>query len=303
MSFSSPRRFLGWMLSLVSAFVACGPKESSGDVVTQVSERNFNCPSTRSTVERADSGAPYQLKLLYVVPTDRLDRKLDTNRAICRSAQAQDLWFRNAAGTNFRYDKWNGALDIRFVRLNKSDLQMRGTTPNGGVSDGYPYVRDRIEIELNAMGVLQDKKLFLVYYDGTSFYGCGGSPWPPTLRGRVVAMYLNGLPNFNPPCSSNVVGASASQPGYWEYSMLHDTLHGLGFVASAVPGQHSAGHVAAPANDLMYAQRRTGDPPWNISGTVLLDANNDQYFRHTVSGLLDLDDSIFLDGLQKPAGL
>ncbi len=62
---------------------------------------------------------------------------------------------------------------------------------------------------------------------------CGGAAWPPVLMGKVVALYLNGLPNSSVPCASNPVGGSSTVPGYVEFAMLHETLHGLGFVAEA----------------------------------------------------------------------
>lgn len=264
----------------------------------------FTCPTTRVTANRTDSTTAYKVKFLYVLPSDRVDQGLDTNGAICRSVQAQYNWFTSQTtnGAALRYDLFNNVLDIQFVRLSKTDAQMKGTGNTGDINTGYAYVRDRIERELTALGVINDtRKLYAVYYGGTSEWACGGAAWPPVLVGKVVAMYLNGLPTGPVPCASNPVGGSSTTPGYIEYAMLHETLHGLGLVADAAPNEHSSGHVFDSARDLMYAPRPgTADPYWDIySGAVVLDLGRNQYYGHGGTWP-DLARSAFLNPL--PAG-
>jgi hypothetical protein len=291
------------VLSLSLGSAGCGADErAAGTEELAVSQSpavaTFTCPTTRATVDRTDSTTAYKVKFLYVLPSDRVDRALDTNGAICRSVQAQYNWFTSQTtnGAALRYDLSGSVLDIQFVRLSKTDAQMRGSGNTGDVNTGIAYVRDRIERELTAMGVIRDtRKLYAVYYGGTSDWACGGASWPPVLVGKVVALYLNGLPNSSLPCSSNPVGASSTTPGYIEYAMLHETLHGLGFVADAAPGEHSGGHVFDSPRDLMYAARPgTADPAWDIySGTVQLDFGRNQYYGHG-GPQLDLARSAFL---------
>ncbi|OJT23111.1 hypothetical protein BO221_19730 [Archangium sp. Cb G35] len=265
----------------------------------------FSCPTARSTVDRADSTTDYKVKFLYVLPSDEVDRSLDINGAICRSVQAQNTWFTSQTtnGAGFRYDLSSSVLDIQFVRLSKTDAQMKGTDTTGDINTGHAYVRDRIERELTAMGVINDtRKLYAVYYGGTSEWACGGATWPPVIIGKVVALYLNGLPSSPVPCASNPVGNSSTVPGYIEYAMLHEMVHGLGFVPDAAPNEHSSGHVYALARDLMYSPRPgTSDPYWDIYSPlgVVLDSGRDQYYGHGGSQL-DLADSAFLQPL--PAG-
>jgi hypothetical protein len=294
------------VLSLSLGVMSCGaeePAESAGEVAesTAPALATFSCPSTRSTVDRADGTTAYKVKFLYVLPSDRVDRALDTNGAICRSVKAQYNWFTSQTtnGAALRYDLSGSTLDIQFVRLSKTDAQLKGTGNTGDINTGYSYVRDRIERELQAMGVINDaRKLYAVYYDGTSEWACGGAAWPPVLVGKVVALYLNGLPSSSVPCASNPVGGSSTTPGYIEYAMLHETLHGLGFVADAAPNEHSGGHVYDSARDLMYAPRPgTADPYWDIySGAVVLDSGRNQYYGHGGSQL-DLARSAFLNPL------
>ncbi len=295
------------VLSLLLSGAGCDAGEPhSPQRLEEVTERlaAFSCPAARATADRADSTADYKVKFLYVLPSDGWDRALDTNGAICRSVQAQYNWFiaQTMNGASLRYDVSQSALDIQFVRLSKTDAQMKGTGNTGDINTGYAFVRDRIERELVAMGVINNaRKLYAVYYGGTSEWACGGASWPPLLIGKVVALYLNGLPGSPAPCASNPVGGSSTVPGYIEYAMLHETLHGLGFVADAAPNEHASGHTYYPARDLMYAARPgTSDPYWDIySGAVVLDSGHDQYYGHGGS-YLDLARSAFLDPL--PAG-
>jgi hypothetical protein len=113
----------------------------------------------------------------------------------------------------------------------------------------------------------------------------------------VVALYLNGLPSSAYPCRSNPIGASSTTPGYMEYAMLHEIMHGLGVVADNAPGEHSAGHVYDSPRDLMYAPRPgTLDPPWDIYSGLVLDYGRNQYYRHG-AGYVDLARSAFLSPL------
>jgi hypothetical protein len=294
------------MALALSLFLGCGTEEAAERPEPLAESRAPAlaapaCPTVRSTVDRADSSTHYKVKFLYVLPSDGVDRRLDINGAICRSVQAQHRWFTSQTtnGAALRYDVSGTTLDVQFVRLAKTNAQLRGTANTGDVNTGYAYVRDRIERELTSMGLLTDpRKLYAVYYDGTSEWACGGAAWPPLIVGKVVAMYLNGLPGSAVPCASNPIGGSSTTPGYIEFAMLHESLHGLGLVADAAPNEHSSGHTADSARDLMYAPRPgTADPYWDIySGAVVLDAGRNQYYAHG-GPQPDLARSVFLDPL------
>jgi hypothetical protein len=298
-------------LSLSVGSAGCGvdaPAPSPAEVAQSSAPAvaTFACSSTRTTIDRSDSTTAYKVKFLYVLPSDGVDRALDTNGAICRSVQAQYNWFTSQTtnGASLRYDLYGSVLDVQFVRLSKTDAQMRGTGNTASIDTGIAYVRDRIERELTAMGVIKDtRKMYAVYYGGSSDWSCGGAAWPPVLVGKVVALYLNGLPNSSVPCSSNTVGASSTTPGYFEYAMMHETLHGLGFVADNAPDEHSGGHTYDLARDLMYSPRPgTADSYWDIYSPygVVLDSGRNQYYGHGGTHL-DLARSAFLNPLPASA--
>jgi Ca2+-binding RTX toxin-like protein len=237
----------------------------------------------RSTTDRPDDVAGHQIHVFYVVPSDRADRSLDTNGTLANTVASFREWLSTKAeGRTLRLDTFGGEPDITFRRLTRTDAELRA----------FAHPRGAIEADLDAAGFDDPDKIYAVYYDGTSDSACGGGAWPPVLPGNVAAMYLNGLPDYVVPCSSNPFAGPGGPPRYMEFAMLHEILHTLGFVASCAPHHHRAGHVSEDPDDLMWA----GDGFWVPSGwtAVKLDAGNDDYYRHSIAGCLDFDDSPFL---------
>jgi hypothetical protein len=236
--------------------------------------------AARSTADRPDDLAGYQIHVMYVLPSDGTDYHLDTSGAIASSVAATQKWFAaQTRGTRrLRFDTSNGALDVSFFRLARTDAAIAGFGA---------YVRDQIQSEINAAGFNHPEKIYAVYYGGSSTTACGGGAWPPTLIGNVVALYLRGRPPGARPCMSNVLAESADLPGYWEFSLIHEFFHTLGAVGACAPHHTRAGHVSDDPRDLMYA----GDRPWRPS---MLDVGNDDYFNHNTD-CLDVAKSVFID--------
>lgn len=283
-----------------STCTAAGLCEGSGDGGVQV----FTCPVTRSSVDRADESGLLQVRLMYVVPSDLPDESLDVNGRICTSAKAFSSWLgTQVGGRTLRFDTSGGELDIGFVRLNKTNAQLRGSGNANDVNTGVAYVRERIERELIAMNQVKPDKLYAVFYGGESTYACGGAAYPPALVGSVIAMYLKSTIG-GVACEARPWGQSTSALGYFDWAMLHDLLHGLGIVPNGAPNQHAFGHAfdssaPQPQIDLMYSPRvGMSDPAWGIDapGGLVLDLNRDDYFAHD-GGQVDLRRSAFLEPL------
>jgi hypothetical protein len=138
----------------------------------------------RSTTDRPDDVSGYQVHVMYVVPSDGIDRKYDTTGVLNISVASFEKWMGlQTGGRQFRMDTYQGALDISFFRLGETDAK---------VASHGSFVREQIQTELNAAGFNQPKKLYAVYYDGSSTFSCGGSAWPPTITGDVTVLYLKG---------------------------------------------------------------------------------------------------------------
>lgn len=274
-----------------------------------------SCVAGRAEADRGDDSALDQVRVLYILPSDGADRQLDTSGQICNSVRGFATWFHDRSNVYLRFDTMGGELDIGFVRLPVTDVVMRGSDPNNtSIDTGTAFVRERIERELVRMGMIEPNKLYAVYYDGSSFWACGGGAYPPLIIARVGAMYLRGTPGGQTtPCSDvRPWGEPSLVPNYIDYGMLHETVHTLGFAPDAAPNEHATGHVfdataPDPARDLMYSPRLgMPDPPWNIdaAGGLILDINNDDYWQPTTGA--DVAQSSLLSPLpqdpQRPIG-
>jgi hypothetical protein len=135
----------------------------------------------RSLVDRPDDfRRKAQIHVMYVLPSDRADRALDTDGTLKNTVSSFENWLAGKTrGRALRIDAFQGSIDITFLHLNQTDAQM--------ASYGA-FVRDQIEAEMKAAGFNAPHKIYAVYYDGTSNTACGGGAWPPTLPGTVAAL-------------------------------------------------------------------------------------------------------------------
>jgi hypothetical protein len=235
----------------------------------------------RATADRPDEVRGPQVHAVYAVPSDLPDRELDTSGAIESSVASFGRWLAaETGGATFRFDTFEGSLDVTFVRLPRTDAEIaaRGA-----------FVRDELEQLLAAVGLADQDKLYAVYYDGSSTYACGGGAWPPVLRGRVTAMYLRaaGCPG--------TLAAAGAPPGYTDYAMLHELFHTLGAVPACAPHHHRAGHTTEPQDDLMWA----GTGTWPVPGR--LDPGRDDYYGHGRADCPDVARSEYLTSNPPPA--
>jgi len=234
----------------------------------------------RALVDRADddAGAP-QVHVLYVIPSDGDDRRLDVDGTLARSVSAWNGWLATrTGGVRLRLDTAGGALDVTFARLPSTAAAL--------AAEGA-YIRDRIERELAVAGHIKPDKLAAVYYDGATPYSCGGGPWPPTLIGKVAALYLRGAPAGATPCGDNPISPDGTAAGYLELAMLHEVFHALGGAPACAPSQTLSGHVSDSPTDLMYA----GTEPWQPAA---VDVGHDDYWGHGRGDCLDLSHSALL---------
>jgi hypothetical protein len=239
----------------------------------------------RSTVDRLDEQRGPQIHFVYAVPADGQDRRLDESGALEGSIASFQAWLAaETSGPNLRVDTYQGSLDITFFRL---------AAPDATLAARGAFVREGVEQELRAAGFDRADRIYAVYYDGSSTTACGGAFWPPQLQGNAVVMYLRGRPP-GAFCENNGFAAASAPPTYWEYAMLHDLLHGLGFVATCAPHHHLAGHVSDFANDLMWA----GSQPWSFPAR--LDIGRDDYYGHGRTDCADLARSPYLTSNAPP---
>jgi len=242
--------------------------------------------SARQNADQPDEQSGYQVHVMYVLPSNGVDRELDTNGTLANSVGSFQNWLTQQTGeAQLRFDTFEGRLDISFYRLARSDAT---------IASFREYVRDQVQNDLQAAGFNQPNKLYAVYYDGTSTWACGGGAWPPALIGNAAMLYLQGLPDSSFPCNANVFADSpTAPPGYLEFAMLHEIFHTLGAVAECAPHHILSGHVSDGNTDLMYA----GSESWYPAE---LDIGRDDYWGHNAT-CVDLSDSIFMEPMPTTA--
>lgn len=238
--------------------------------------------ASRSGTDRPGAGGSV-IKVMYLVPQDGADRQFDTDGTIHRTVSAAQRWLASQLGGRaFRLDLTEaGELDIAFVRLPRTDA----------VYASYgTFLRDSVEKDLAAMGLISDQMRYLAYHDGVNTTACASAPRPPAHPGRLAGIYLKGTIPGAAPCASNPLASSATAPpGYFEFVMLHELLHVMGAVDGNAPDHAFDGHVGHDPSDLMYA----GVEAWTPSR---IDQQRRNYFNAggLPGGLFNLAQSAFL---------
>ncbi|MCG8379266.1 MAG: hypothetical protein MI865_07315, partial [Proteobacteria bacterium] len=234
------------------------------------------------------------VQVVYMVPSDGEPRNFDTDGTIARMIERGNDWLLDRTdGSRYRMDRYQGELDILFVRAERDEdtLESFGT-----------FIRAELEIELLRAGHTQPNKIYFVIYDGAMTGTCANAAWPPTLVGQVVALYLQGvwLSDFTPCREHSMEG------GFFTLIFVHEVLHGLGFNVECGRNHANAGHTIDNIYDVLYQDDQGGSASWDNIWSILLDAGNDDYYNHDISGCRDLADSAFLDPLppdaQRPPG-
>jgi hypothetical protein len=232
----------------------------------------------RATADRPDDVSGPQIHALYVLPTDGADRELDVDGTVAASVANWQRWFESQTlGGGLRLDTSAGELDVTFVRLGLTDAALAGR----GI-----FLRDAIEQELRAAGLIRAGKIYAAYYDGSSTAACGGGAWPPTLPGSVGAVYMRATYGAGLPCYDPLLSRQGLQ--IMDFAVLHEVLHTMGFVPTCAPHHTRSGHVSDDPRDLMYA----GDEPWRPS---VLDVGQDDYYHAHRLGCLELAVSPYLE--------
>jgi hypothetical protein len=273
---------LSGVLTALGVLVACGGGSTPSTPTTASTPAPTPTPTPnlpRTTTERPDDVGGYQVKIVYALPSDGVDRNYDTNGTIAGSVRSAQAWFRQQSGGKaFQMDTSNGSFDIIFLRLDQTNAQYaaRGTR-----------LRDDLERVIRAQPFFNAQKMYVVYYQGANDATCGGGAWPPALIGNVVALYLEGAPPGFATCASNTLATENQNPRYWEFVFLHEIFHGLGAAPTCAPNHTLSGHTSDSNADLMYA----GNQPWNPS---VLDLNKDDYYGHSRAGCVNIANSIFL---------
>lgn len=141
----------------------------------------------RATVDLPDEVTGPQVHVLYVEPADRTAAQaLDTDGTLRKTVASFQKWLKLHLGAQFRFDTYQGALDITYVKLAVTELDMAlGTTVTPA---GPRRVQARFATLLQPQ-FNDPTKMYLVYYDGLVLASCGASNRPDHMPG----VYIGGV--------------------------------------------------------------------------------------------------------------
>jgi hypothetical protein len=271
---------------VASDAVLLGLSGRAGEFLHAVAAVVGNPPraDARSSTDRPDDVAGVQVHLVYAVPSNGPDERLDLDGRIADQVVVAQRWLMSQVGRRIRFDTYRGAPDITFLRLPHTHQEIR---------------RLRADLVLaTALGEanLQRADRFnLVFYEGSrddlicGAYASAGGHGVHFLR-RVDAAD----PDRLLPCTNSIFAAAngefrqRTESGTHASTMVHEIFHGLGVVPTCAtdhdpaPGHHA--HLATISSDLM-AFDGTGHTVYT------LDAGRTQYYGHGRSGCLDLANS------------
>jgi hypothetical protein len=258
------------------------------------------CDRTRrSVVDRPDAVEnPQQVHVVYAVPSDFPDERLDTNGAILCSVLAADRWFaQQSGGLHWRFDTYVArtggrptfSIDITFVRSERSGSELAGD----------------LEGELHREGLNDPDKIYLVYVAADNGSVCGQGVYPIVGdHGGLAAVYLFS----DTGCHGHDLGAPG-KPSWADGIAVHELAHTQGVVPIGAP--HGCNGLVDPVpihicTQGLYLSETAGlelDPERTdlmfpfvtepLSGLVL-DRDRDDYFDHPFPHLRDLKKSPFL---------
>ncbi|OGG26337.1 hypothetical protein A2960_03310 [Candidatus Gottesmanbacteria bacterium RIFCSPLOWO2_01_FULL_39_12b] len=274
--------------------------KSESDTVPSLSEPNIKAAlpkcfkelkasTVRQTTDQPDDNSDYQVHVIYAIPSDGVDRQLDTNGTVATSVSAWQNWLCNQTNDKyFRLDTNKRLLDVTFVRLDASDEDIKTgkDLPFDTTSDSqYEYVVNGIDFRLKKLGFNDPHKLYAVYYDGTTnIKACGQAVVDGSLH--TAAVYLHGILSTGKKCDTADFTTDYTKPGFYDYEMVHQIIHSLGFVPDCAPHVSKSAHSVTDSNtDIMY---HGNDEPMLTEGLVL-DFYRDDYYDSGL-GYLDCPD-------------
>ena len=244
----------------------------------------------RAVADRDDLIQGHAIHVVYFLPADRPDRRLDINGVLDEAVRGMDRWFVDrSGGFRLRFDvrTASGLPDTTFVRGEKPADQYRG-----GIGD--------IVDELHARGFSRDDADYLVFFDainGSGACGRGGGyatpppPATPLTPSRDSPDYLRYALIFLGDCSQLSFGSMA-RPGTWEAVAMHELAHLADAVHPSAPHHCygpglGLGHVCTTGTTAPFTEVARLDPESRdlmFPGILYplheleLDRGNDDYF-------------------------
>ena len=272
------------------------PKACSDEEDVLIIKQDTDMAEKRSHKDRADDSKAPAIHAIYLLPCDGEDRKFDINGSIHSSIKSINNWFLDKTKNQIiNFDTAsNNMIDVTFIRINKSIKWFtKFNTNENNKKDASSKIEKIILSNKDLFNNFENKK-FVIFFEGwekkISILNkvCGRSRY----NGKVAIFYTNGTNKKLKSCTIDNINEPNNEVfGESEQTILHEILHTLGVPfkcgKNINPGETL--HVTDSDDDIMN----------KVSGSLYLDFNNDDYYKHNIPNCNDLYLSKFLTNIEQ----
>jgi predicted Zn-dependent protease len=189
-----------------------------GDAFTEAAESltfNISITGARVSEDQPDSLIGFQIKAIYVVPSDGLDNKYDVNGFLAAALTEGNRELKNEIGYELQIDSIDNEYDIQFFRSSYPSSHFLNASSVG----------DDLMRELKMVDKLgQNRKNYVFFIDVDGFKydaACGYAARPGFYS--VVAV---GTPRDSK--AGSCVGKSRQLTNYVSHTWVHEVFHNFG---------------------------------------------------------------------------
>ena len=189
----------------------------NGDAFTRVAPEittNINVIGQRVSEDQPDSFDGFQIKPIYVVPSDGEDRKYDINGYIADALTEGNAALKLGIGQEFQIDSIGSDYDIQFFRSSYSRDYLSKSSSAGDELMKEMKIADKF-------GLNRKDYVFFIDVDGFKYdTACGYAGIPGRISVVAVGPSKSG--------SLTCVGPSLQLKNYVAHTWVHEVFHNLG---------------------------------------------------------------------------
>lgn len=262
----------------------------TGSPVTVTLSGTIDAVTTgRSTSPDASTVVGKQLHAVYAVPSDKLDRELDTNGSIRNAVANMQAFIRAETGRELRWSMTEAdEVEVTFLRLPRTRAAYK--TPTGGTTFGF------LGADLIAAGFTNPDHSYVMWVEADDdTAGVLGRSFVGTTLGQtgLSVIYLN--QNEGTPlavgAASPLKTVAESAAYIADTAAVHEVFHALGAVHGSAP-HYNAGHSNDGTTDIMGGNQ----------APRVIDVGRDDYYNHAGTWIDTADQPFWTTPIAPPAG-
>jgi len=205
------------LLSLLAVGTCTVVASQSGDEYTLAAKdvsQSFILSNDRALSDQPDSLTGYQIKAIYVVPSDGTDRSYDTNGYIASILKEGNAFLKSQIGLEYQIDSVGNDYDIQFFR---------STFPTSYFLSANNLGDDLAKEMKLYENPTADRKNYHFFVDVRSLQN-------DTYCGYALTPGLYSINVVGPSSSSTIscVGKSLNLENYVSHTWIHESFHNLG---------------------------------------------------------------------------